>query len=113
MFFTILQHSFGMLMIFGASVYYMVKKKNIAGILMVLGMLVTIIFSTLSTMSMFEQVTDHGARLARMRSYSSITYISYFTFVAGFVILIINASKKDRQSYQLLDDTISGSNDDL
>lgn len=107
-FFMIIQQSLGGLILLGASIYYLIRKKNISGALMVLGLAVSQGFFMLSQLTMFDASPSFASHIAKMKTYSSITYFSNFLFVAGFVMLIINITKKDEYPYELTDNTKTG-----
>ncbi|WP_316824331.1 hypothetical protein [Pedobacter miscanthi] len=85
--------------VFGTSCYFLVKKSSVEAILMTIGsgigLLVTLFYSALMPLLISSQ---HLAYTEVSQYYSVIGIISFIAsmcFAAGFVILIINAIKKN------------------
>lgn len=106
-FVMIIKQFLGGFIVLGAAIYYLVKKKNVSGVLMVLGLTASQIFSILSQLTMFDRSPSMVDHISKMKTYSMFTYFCYLVFAIGFLLLIINATKKEGKSYELLDDRIA------
>lgn len=105
-FFVIVKQSIGLIVLLAASIYYLIKKKNISGVLLVTGLVLTLLFSSLSTIMFQDTILKRN--FTKIGIYSALGTFSYYIFAAGFIMLIVNSVKKDTKSYEFLDDTISG-----
>jgi len=93
------------LIILGALVYYMTRKRDILGAVLSFSFLAVIILGILQRKQSLAPGNDFSERLRMMTLLGNLSLIAYSVFAVAFLMLIIGILKPAAPSYQFLDDT--------
>lgn len=100
-----LLRSIPQLIILGALLYYLIKKRNILSIVLFFSYLASYAIGELQIQRSISPENDLGDRLRMMQLLGTLSRITYTVFAIAFLMLIINILKPAEQAYQFLDDS--------
>lgn len=104
------------LIILGAAIYYLIKKKNAAGWILTIGQAGSFITGLLQSFMQGSMISGSGklntSYMAQMQLFSSLGFFFYFIFAVGVLLVVLAAIKKPvAGEYQLLDDSLKQESD--
>lgn len=93
------------LIILGALVYYLTRKRDVLGMVLSFSFLTVIILGMLQRQQSLAPGNDFTERFRMMTLLGNLSLIAYTVFAIAFLMLIISILKPATQDYQFLDDT--------
>ncbi|WP_300596764.1 hypothetical protein [Niabella sp.] len=101
----ILIRSIPQLIILGALLFYLVKKRNTLSVILFVSCLVSYAIGELQIQKSMSFQNDPGERLRTMQLLGTLSLLSYTVFAVAFLVLIISILKPPAPGYQFLDDS--------
>ncbi|MGJ7031747.1 hypothetical protein [Niabella hirudinis] len=101
----ILLRSIPQLIILGALLYYLIKKRDLLSVILFVSCLASYVIGQLQIRKSMSIQHDIGERLRTMQLLGTLSLISYTVFAVAFLMLIIGILKPAAESYQFLDES--------